>query len=265
MDDIVIETIWSNPKQDVHFLDWCSVSLQLRNTSETTVRIEEVECLFDTEDGNTFSPHSTKPQELKPKQRSPEPISIEFEASLSLIAGTNSYKIRVHYRHNHNSRILEHDPFKYFILYPRGVNDKFFFISHRDPEDSDLARRLIGYLRKLGYDGYIAEDDPNPGIELWDEKIPPKVKSCFAIIVLWTSSALKEPANLIREIDLGQSLGKRIVILKEDGIALPDSFSKTREHFTVTNPIPTSSLIGLVKSLERMDANGCFFESSASF
>lgn len=148
MENIAVENIWSNPKENAYFLDWCNISVQVRNISDKTIRIEKVECLFDTEDDGIFAPCSAKPQEIMPKQRS-SPISIEFEASLSLKAYTNSYKMRIRYQQTDESIILDYDPRKYIVLYPRGSNEKFFFISHKDPEDIAVARRLREFLWKL--------------------------------------------------------------------------------------------------------------------
>lgn len=257
MDDIIIENIWSNPKENAHFLDWYTISIQVRNISDKAVRIEKVECRFIAETEDVFAPYTTKPVELEPRNLS-SPISIEFEASLLLKNYTNVYNIRVHYKQLNESQTIDCDPRKYIILHPRGASDKFFFISHKDPEDSDISRILRGFLKKLGYEGYIAEDDHNPGVELWDEKIPQKIEACLGIIVLWTSTAKKMPDGIIREIALAKAHKKRIIFLKEEGLELPEQISDTTEYLTVRYPIPTASLIDLVLSLERMDTKGRF-------
>ena len=62
---------------------------------------------------------------------------------------------------------------KYIIINPKHSPEKHFFLSHKDPENTFIASRLDHYLKKIGFIGYVAENDPKPGLDIWTEKIFP--------------------------------------------------------------------------------------------
>lgn len=246
--DVFIEKVWSYPEWSAFFLEKCAVYVQIKNRRNRPISIEKVECIFQNDEGiEPFTPTITPRLTLENGHLS-RPIRIEFEADLAFRAGTNSYRIVVYYRTD-DLEIVEHDPRK-FIIFSMMEPEESFFISHKDPEDSLVCRHLAYFLRKIGFIGYLSEDDRRPGMDLWREKIPEAIKSSIAVVVLWTSRSAMRPDNIFREIDLARSMGKRLIMACEEGVDIPDSFPKEIEYYRFQEQFLSFELKRLACSIE---------------
>ena len=253
---LVIEKIWSYPPEScVFFLEKCGIYMQIRNRSGHTLRLEKVECHFETEDGvEPYIPSRIHFETLEHGHLSGA-IRVDFEADLALKAHTNYYRIVIYY-HDGDRKVLEYSPQKFLVFYPLGPGEQHFFISHKDDEDTNVGRHLAGFLKKLGFIGYLSEDDHRPGMDLWQEKIPVAVASSIGVIILWTSNAAKNPAKIYREIEMAKSNGKRLIMAPEQGVGIPDVFPIEIEYFRLENPITTSQLKKLACSIEETYRRG---------
>ncbi len=248
-EELVVEAVWSSPETSALFLGLCEIYVQIRNKSNHPIQIQKIECHFQCEeDVEPCTPDYTPHLTLKPGEIS-SPIPITFNADLVLKMYTNSYVIIIQYR-NDDIKILKHDPRKFIIFKPRGPHEKLFFISHKDHEDTEISRWLAQFLQKLGFIGYMSEDDRRPGINLWKEKISNAIKTSVAVIILWTSRAAKNPDNIYREIEIANSFGKRLILSPEQGVTVPDNFSKDIEYYQFEKPISKSELKKLACSIE---------------
>lgn len=247
--DLTIESIWSSPDVYVLFMELCQIYVQIRNELDRPVQIQKIECIFQYEDATEpYIPSVTPYLTIEPGHLS-DYFRLEFKADLALKADTNTYRIAIHYRDNVVKKI-EYNPHKFIILKPSGPNEKLFFISHKDPEDRDIGRKLAHFLKKLGFKGYLSEDDRKPGMDLWKEKIPSAIQSSIAMIILWTTSAAKSPEYIYREIDIARSGSKPLILACETSVEVPSDFPKDREYYAVQHPISTSELKTLACDIE---------------
>lgn len=260
--DIVVEAVWSSPQVNVFFLELCEIYVQIRNKLDRSIQIQKVECHFQCEDNvEPYIPRITPYLSLKSGQLShPAEIRLKFEADLALKDGTNGYRIVITYLDTLDSsiRVFEHNPHKYFILSPAGPNEKLFFISHKDPEDTETCRSLSHFLGKLGFIGYLSEDDRRPGMDLWKEKIPTAIESSIAVVILWTSKATLNPDNIYREIALAKSFNKRLIMIRENDVSVPSDFPEDIEYFPVQKPISTTEIKNFACRIEDSYSRGVY-------
>lgn len=254
--EIVVERIWvHNADVSIPFLNRCCVYVQLRNRLDRPTRIEKVECHFTLDQGmGSYIPVAGHSQTLDPGQLS-DPIAINFEADLSLTAYTNAYRLAIEYNDGAKKRI-EHDPRKYLVFTPLGPCDQLLFISHMDPEDTRLGRHLVHFLKKIGFNGYLSEDDRRPGSDLWGDKIPKAIKDSLAVIFLWTRQAAGKPDNLLRELHLANAAKRAIVVAIEPDIPLPPTFSKEREYYRFNRAVNIRELKDFVRYIDRSYRQG---------
>jgi hypothetical protein len=142
------------------------------------------------------------------------------------------------------------------IIDPVRPVERFFFVSHKDPQDSRLAVKLNHYLMKIGFKGYLAEEEKRPGLDIWQDKIIPAIGGCIALIVLWTSNAAIDSANMLREIEYAQKIGKKLIPLLEEGVSLPKVLPKEREFVRIPHNMSETDFIDVVSSIEHTYRTG---------
>ncbi len=212
------------------------------------MRIEKVECRFQSESGlDAYIASQTHFENLEQGYLS-NPIPIEFEADLALRAYTNYYHILIYYDDG-NKRVFDYDPQRFLVFYPLGHAHQQFFISHKDPQDTNIGRQLAGFLNKLGFIGYLSEDDHRPGLDLWKEKIPAAVAASIGVVILWTSNAAKDPAKILRELEMAKSNKKPLIMAPEKGVSTPKKFPKKIEYFRFKHPLTDGELKRLALSI----------------
>ncbi len=256
-ENIIIEKVLSDPERSAHYLEKCCIYITIRNKAQCPVQIEKVECLFQYDNKDEqYIPFITPFLTLE-SNNSSRPLRIEFEVDLVLQANSNFYQIVVHYRDDSLKKII-HDPHKYIVFNQIEHNGKMFFISHKDDEDTYVSRRLAGFLKKLGFIGYLSEDDHRPGMDLWREKIPEAIKSSVGIIILWTSNAAARPTKIKREIKIAKSSKKRLILIREKGVRMPLIFPKKIEWYTFEGPISMPELKKIACAIEADDRRGAY-------
>ncbi len=253
---LIVEKVWSHPPQAyVHFLQKCCLYVQVRNKSRRPLQIEGVECHFELDDiGDIYVPSQKHFEHLQPGQLS-TPITVEFEADLAIKAYTNYYHIVIFYDDG-AKKTVDYNPQKFFVFHPLGRPEQSFFISHKDPQDTDIGRQLAQFLNKLGLDGYLSEDDNRPGMDLWKEKIPAALSTSIGVVFLWTSNAAKDPANIYRELEMAKSKGKRLIMAPEAGVPVPETFPQGIEYFRFRDPLARTELKRLALSIHRTYRHG---------
>lgn len=245
---IVIEEVGIIPDTRVFFLMNCTIYVRMRNRTSQAILIEKVECQLEVDEGfEGFSPSVTPFIRLEPGYLSLS-VPIEFIADISL-KNSNYFKLAVTYN-NSERRTLIHNPRKYITFYPQGSGEKQFFISYKDPEDSEIARGLDRLLKKLGFKGYISEDDHRPGLKLWEQKIPMAISSSIGIVILWTANAAQQPENIIREIEIAKKADKRLFMAPEQDVEVPPVFPTEIEYYRFAKPISQTELRNFALSID---------------
>ena len=250
-----VEIVTTTPASDAFFMQEGTVYVRIRNRAKKRIRIERVECHFQVDGG--FEPYVpyAEPRATLDDGHLSEPINISFVVDLALRSYTNSYKLVIFYDDG-ILRALEFDPRKHFIFYPVMSDGSSFFISHKDPEDSDWSRVLANFLQKLGFSGYVAEDDSSPGLSLWGEKIPRAIEKSVGMIILWTRNATLKKDSIIRELDISKPMGKKLILAQEPGLRVPRNFPKDIEYFQFKGAISSAELKRLACSMEKTYRQG---------
>jgi hypothetical protein len=109
--------------------------------------------------------------------------------------------------------------------------------------------------------GYLAEDDKNLGLNVWEEKIQPRLQNSLATIVFWTANAHDSPGNILKEIEISQTLHKRLILILEEGIDKPESFSTDFEYHTLRGKGTRSELKQIARVIHRTYLKGMYFRN----
>jgi len=260
--EIILKGCWIRPHTDITYLEEGNVTLEFKNNSNNRINIEEITCSFATDaDLSPYESTLSTMISIKPFNIS-SPIRVPFLIDLKLSGGTNYAKIVVTYRVN-KSPILKKVIFgnpdtRCVIIHPIHPAEKCFFISHKDPEDTRMSINLDHHLRKIGFTGYVAENDKRPGTDIWKEKIYPSIDDCVALIVLWTSSANNKSDTIFKEVIYAKEKQKRVILLVEKGLAIPEIFQGDKEYVQVENKVTCDDLVKLVENIEKTYRSGSF-------
>lgn len=237
--ELEIVSIWSHPQDNAYFTQRGQIGVQVRNTSERHIELEKVECLFNNEEGlASYIPAQELLLTLAPGELSC-PIFVNFEFDLALRAATNRYAIKIRYA---IGNVLEYDSRNYIVIHPLCPPKSKFFISHKDPADTLISRKLSGFLSKLGLVGYLAEDDRRLGLDLWDGKIIPTIAESIGTIILFTSRAKDDPAQIVREIEISKDKGKPLILVLEPTVEKPINFPNGIEYYRLDTEISADEL-----------------------
>ncbi len=232
------------------YLDRGLIFVELRNNEDDLLDVRGVTCGFQTERG--LPPYQvTIPvqQEIAPHGLSPAPLQVPFTASLSLTQYTNTYEIKVDYLLSGVRQTQTLAPGGYLMIEPVRPPEKHFFVSHKDPEETGTGQRLDYFLQKIGFGGFLAEDHKRPGLDIWNDKIVPAIDACVAMIVLWTADAVRDPTNILRELDCARRAGRKTILVVENGSPLPSGFPSDIEYQRTPATIDDAALIELVESI----------------
>ena len=260
--ELSLEGFWIRPHSYVTYLeDDLFILVEFKNNSNHSIEIETITCLFEIEESlpeylSVASPNIS----IGPKNIS-DMVRIPFKVDLKLHANSNYPTLIIKYRINKSvtKTIQFTNPYtRCIIINQMHLPEKHFFLSHKDPHNTSLATKLAHHLQKIGFIGYIAENDPRPGLDIWDEKIFPSIDTCFGLIVLWTSDTVKEPQTIIREVEYANKKQKRIILLAEKDIDIPELFLGTKEYLEVDGKITDVDLVNLVEIIEKIYRLGGF-------
>lgn len=259
--DLELKGCWIRPRSYVTYLEDGDIVLELKNISNELIEIEKISCSFEADEGLS-PPESAISAMMSIKSNNISRIRIEFKTDLRLRGATNFAKVKVIYRKGKAAKIQSIEftnPYtQCIIINPIHPAEKHFFISHKDPENTGLATKLDLHLIKIGFRGYVAENDKRPGTDIWKEKIFSSVDDCVALIVLWTSEAASDPTTIFREVHYAKQRQKRIILLAEHGLEIPEVFQGDKEYMQIRGKITIEELVNFVESIEKTYRSGGF-------
>lgn len=252
---ITIVNCWSTPDLNIAYTENGIISVELKNNSTKTITIKTFEIEFETEP--YFKPYSVKSANpVKIKSKNIEKIEVSFSTKLILKHSTNVYKIKLTLENQTHSKILLGASSNSFIIHSCRPVTNLAFISHKDPEDTELGNKVNFYLQKIGFEGYLAENDSRPGLDFWKEKILPKIDESNVVIILWTKNASRTPKNILREINYAKKKKKRIILVPEKDIKIPKEFSKHIQYHAVSSIINEKEIVKLVIDMDKTYREG---------
>lgn len=264
-EELSLEGFWIRPHSYVTYLDdEMFILTEFKNNSDELIEIDTVTCSFEMEESlpkysSSVSPHIS----IRPQNRS-SLVRIPFKVDLKLQQGTNYPTLDVTYRISKSSTqtVRFGNPYtRCIIINPMHPPEKHFFLSHKDPKDTLISTRLDHHLKKIGFRGYVAENDPRPGLDIWEEKIFPSIDTCVGLIVLWTSNAAEDSQTIIHEVEYAKKKQKRIILLAEKNVDIPDLFQGTKEYLELDAGISDVELVRLVEIIEKTYRLGGFENS----
>ena len=231
-----------------------------KSNSTLPMTVRRIACWFDPEPELEAPVHSLDvPHKIAPGGRS-EPIIIHFTADLRLRKSTNYACIEVEYTTGAGTpkkASFGQPDTPYMIVVPTEAQPRRqFFISHKIPADTALARNLCKYLAKVGVRGYVAEDDPRYGHDLYTGKFEPEIDNSIALVVLWTESASADPGTMQWEMEYSQKKAKRIYVVKEDRVDPPPGLPKSTERFDAGSPVSEANLAEFATKIYRAYRQG---------
>lgn len=226
-----------------------------KNNTALPVTITRITCWFEPEPGLPARRHSVDtPVAIAPGGRS-ESVIVQFTVDLDLHMSTNTARVEINYvidRSAPKTLLFETPNTTHIITVPiTAVPKNQLFISYKISADTELAHELHKYLSKIGFRGYIAEDDPRYGHDMYTGKFAPEIDNSAALIVLWTRAASTDPGTVQWELNHALGTKKRILVIKEDGVDPPPTLSDRTERFHAGSPISTSDLVKFVTRFYR--------------
>jgi hypothetical protein len=256
-DELILENCWSVPDLHITFLGKGYVFAEFKNNSRDTIEIKQIKLRFQTDKGLEPSEFSNEGIE-KIEPRNLCKVQIPFEVDLSVSRYTNSYSLLVTYRKgSSHSNTITFRPFsKSLIVHSVRPPEKIFFISHKDPEDTELCRQIDNYLKKIGFNGFLAEDHKQPGLDIWTQKIFPAIESCVALIVVWTSNSITKPETILKEVDYAISKKKPFLVIADHDVQLDDKFKGNIEYYRCKSNISQTDLITFVTAIHKTYVKG---------
>lgn len=259
--ELALEGFWIRPRSYVSYLDDdLFVFVEFRNNSDAIIEIKSITCSFQVEPSlpkhaSQIFPHIS----MRPNNRS-SILKIPFTVELTLQFATNYPDLDVEYTIDKNTKTVSfcNPDTRCIIINPKHPPEKHFFLSHKDPENTGLAERLDRHLQKIGFIGYVAENDPKPGLDIWDEKIFPSIDDSTGLIVLWTKDAANSPDTIYKEIEYANKKEKRIILLAEKDVEIPTMLQGTIEYMTIDETIADYDLVRLVDTIHNLYKLGSF-------
>ena len=130
------------------------------------------------------------------------------------------------------------------IKYPKKLK---IFVSH-STKNIHLVRELEKQLDNYGIEAIIAEDRPEPGVNLW-KKFQSKINESNIFLALLTEEAIKSKW-VIKEVNYALEINKPTILLKEKSVKIDSSiewieFSK--------NDRPEAILAKIIEALEKVE------------
>ena len=150
-----------------------------------------------------------------------ESVQIPFQVGTWANTGINIFDAGVEYgttQPRHFSRAKLELGAGRVVVVESEPNGKRIFVSHSNSlADASVVRRMRKKLRDIGFEPYIAEDDPRAGNNLWT-KILGGIKSSQLVIVLWTESGAKS-CDVREEVGMAVAMAIKLVPVVEVDLA----------------------------------------------
>ena len=249
------------PKPQITYLsEDLRLEMIFKNNSDSEVIVEYVELWFKSEDGLQAPKHSvSKPTLIGPGCRS-SVLSIPFDVDPALCDGTNYSSIKVRYSvaGGPADEVLFDNPYTSYIILNPVPRTRVFFISHKDPQDTEIANELVRHLAKVGFTGYVAECDPRPGDDIWKDKIMPHIDTCVGMVVLWTAAASADPERILKEVDRAKKSDKKTILVVDRGAEIPATLGGDREYMEAHACISSPDLVSVVRAIMSQYKRGSF-------
>ncbi len=214
-------------KVHVAYLDVASISVLIRNSSADELCVYKISVDFQLPDTSPSDPQIVDIVDIDLKPGEEKVVRLPAAMHVYYLMYTNYYGLHIYLKAKtnntwHDLPNVERPSINWLVIEPRKGENAQVFLSHADPEDLDLARKVGAALKKVGIAGYLAHDDAQLGGRIWGGKIPQAMYDSVALVYLWTSKGVKKRWGIEREIRLARWCGIPQVPLVEPGVQVSD-------------------------------------------
>lgn len=210
-----ISALLDKPDSQYAYFEHGWVDVTVKNVSGNVVDVVAANVIFTQ--GNRQVQEFSVDCNLQISAGEIKNIRICFAVGAWANAGINVFDIRIEYgktvpRHS-GEMWLERGAGRIAVLKSES-NGKRVFVSHSNaPVDASVVERIRRKLSAMGFEPYIAEDDPKAGDNLW-KKILCGIDSSDLVIVLWTEKGA-ESCDVREEVGMAVALKKKLVPVVE--------------------------------------------------
>ena len=262
--ELTLEGVWILDSPNIFYLcNDSSIYAEIRNNSNHPIKINTVTYSFQVDTHLPTCKEKTHHHvTIKPYHMST--LNIPLKIGLTLSGYTNRVTIVAEYTVGQSAprKIVLEGATCYAVINNIPLrHNKYFFVSHKAPENMEITNQLVCYLNKIGFDGYVAEQDLKPGYDLWSEKIFPAIDACHGLIVLWTAEAMKNPNNMHKEVKYAQRKNKKIIEIIEKNTWSEETSSKTVEHILIDGKISKINIANLATTIYNLYRRGDFMKN----
>jgi hypothetical protein len=217
---------------EVEYFEEVTIPISITNNSRRAVLIESVTVRFQT-DSNNPPVYIEKNLGTSIEVNSLVDLPITLSPTPEFRANTNVFDIAVTYKQIENQILGPQKSEKlqgaYLIINPSHQKLGKLFISLKQPEDLKLGNLLAQFAERAGFTVYMAVNDPQPGVSLW-EKIEPELRSSEAVLVLWTKHT-QWGGGVQHEVELCRNFGISDILLIQQGLELPEAYAGTEKEY----------------------------------
>ncbi len=227
------------PHLEVEYFRSIPILISITNNSNHPILVESITLRLQT-DADFADVYIEENDSSLIEQGLVKEFQIKITPTPEFLANTNQFGVSVLYRKSENQKLgLQYSqrlepPFPFIIIKPTKEILGKLFISFKQPEDIILAELLERLAKRAGFSVYMAVNDPNPGIDLW-ERIEPELKTSTCALILWTKytnwgTGVPHEVKLCREYNIPD------VLIIQDGLELPEAYKGTGIEYQRFNP-----------------------------
>ncbi len=219
------------PSLEVEYFGEISIPISVTNNSSHTILVESATLRFQTDSDNPV--YREKNFGFLIESGRTLDLQIEISPTPEFLANTNAFDVSIAYKKSENQTLgapnWERLQRAYIIVRPSTQKLGKLFISLKQPEDLKLARLLERLAERAGFIVYMAINDPQPGVSLWD-RIEPELRSSEAVLVLWTKHT-QWGGGVQHEVELCRNSDIPDVLLIQKGLELPEAYVNTEKEY----------------------------------
>ena len=221
----------------------------VRNNMPCSIRVVKSEMQFRYRGREMITFHGPNNVEIQPGGTGEIPI--DFQIGPWAVPHSNQSRVRVEYVETAREKPAQksyHGPYDYVVTEKAEPSGKTVFISHSNSErDKDVVGSACSRLDHLGFNPYVAESDPRPGLPLWG-KIRDNIRSSDLFLVLYTEDGYCS-CDVREEVGMAVGMDKEIIPVAE---GRPSAGSMSgREYVPLDRNHPDKSTVKICEAVLR--------------
>lgn len=204
-----------------------SMSFTFRNNSAKDMYLYQIGIRPEWMESETWFAQEVRDL-IRPNQKRLFSFIIQVPGNLplgeyTLVFGANIQYLPIETSTNPTMQVQWSEPIVLHMKHPLGGTR--VFLSH-STNDMQIVRELKNRLDNHGVEAIIAEDIPEPGVDL-EEKMESKIRSSTIFLAILTEDSVRSEW-VIKETEYARSIGKPCILLKEESLSLQSNIEWTK-------------------------------------